>query len=218
MKGTGCQFPILVRPNGLFRFGTDLQFIFKPEIPHDIPYKAKNPLYLSVQLLRRTNDMGIVLGKLPNPGQPVKHPGPFMAMNQSQFKISLRKISIASYAGTVDDHVRQAVHRFDPIRLLIDLGEIHIFAVVLKMTGFFPQFGFENLGTLDDLITTFEVFLDLEIFQDVPKHASLGVPYNQPGPDLFMGTEKTELSTQFNVIPFFCLFEFVEILLQGLLM
>ncbi len=41
----------------------------------------------------------------------------------------------------VDQHMSQTVHRLETVALTVYLGEVHILAVVLVMTGGLPQVG-----------------------------------------------------------------------------
>ena len=50
------------------------------------------------------------------------------------------------------------VHRLDAVGLALDFSKIHVFPVIFKMAGAFPEVQFEHLGSDDQLIAPLQVF------------------------------------------------------------
>jgi len=68
-----------------------------------------------MQLLRRADDVSVVLGKLPDPQKSVQNARFLMAMYGTQFEETQGKVAVAPQFRLVDDHVGQAVHGLDPV-------------------------------------------------------------------------------------------------------
>ena len=116
--------------------------------------------------------------------------------------------------GFVDHHVGEAVHRLDAETLLVNLGEIHVLAVVLVMPGALPQFRLEYLGTNDNVVTALEMFFTFEIFKYGAQHGPFGMPYGKAGANFIGKGKQVQLFPQLAMIAALCLLDTVQISFQ----
>ena len=188
-EGAGRSLPIFIRANGLLRPGADFHLEVEAENPHHLDNKINNTLDFVVQLLGHAKDMSIILGKLPDPKQPVQHAGFFVPVHRSQLEVAKGQVTVAADSGLVDQHVRQAVHRLYAVGLFLYLREIHVFAVVLEVAGLLPQFGLEQRRADHYLIAAAQVLAFFEVLQNMADERSLWVLDNHPGADFIRETE-----------------------------
>ncbi len=62
------------------------------------------------ELVRPAKDMAIVLGKSPDPHEPVQGACPLIPINSTQLAPAHRKFPVTAYPGVVDRYVKGAVH------------------------------------------------------------------------------------------------------------
>ena len=83
--------------------------------------------------------MGIVLVEAAYTHQAVQLAGFLMTMYQANLCQTQRQITVGTRLGFVNENAARAVHRFDCIIFIVDDGGIHVFFVVIPMTGGLPQ-------------------------------------------------------------------------------
>jgi hypothetical protein len=158
--------------------------------------------------------VGVVLGELAHAQQAVEHAGLFVAMHHAKFEVALGQIAVAAHPRLVDEHVGQAVHGLDAVGLPVDLGEIHVFAVVVIVAGPFPELPLEDLGAAYELIAAAQMFLALEVLENGAHKLALGMPNGHAGPGLFGKTEQIELGTELAMIALLGFFQMMQIGLE----
>ena len=158
--------------------------------------------------------MGVVLGELPHAGEAVEDTGFFVAVHRSEFEEAYRKIAVAAAGGFVDHHVGEAVHRLDAVALAVNLGEIHVFPVVVVVPGTLPELLPEKTRSEDDVVPPLQVLLALELLDEVAEEGAPGVPDDHPRADIVGEGKKVELPAQLAVVPLLGLFQALKVLLE----
>ena len=160
--------------------------------------------------------MGIVLGELAHPGEAVQHPGTLVAQHRAQLEEAQGQVPVAPDLGFVNQHVGQAVHRFDAVHLPFHFGEIHLVPVVVPVAGAFPQVGLEHLGAHDHLVAPLEVLPALEILDEAPEQGALGMVDHHPRPRFLFDAEQPQLPAQAAVVPAFGFLQEFQVVRQFL--
>ena len=86
--------------DGLLGPRAEFHFILKAEDPHHIADEIGDRPDLGVELLRRAEDVGVVLGKLAHPHQAVQHARLFVAVNRAQLEIAQRQVAVGADLAT----------------------------------------------------------------------------------------------------------------------
>ena len=77
-------------------------------------------------------NVGIILGKAAYTEEAMERTAEFMTMNEAEFADTHRKIPVGTLLGLEIENSAGAVHRLNSIVFIIDLGEVHIFFVMIQ--------------------------------------------------------------------------------------
>ena len=117
-----------------------------------------------------------------------------------------RQIAVAALLARVDEDVHGTVHRLDAIAHVFRfaLAGRHsrklIRGVQRQMSGTQEQLLARDMGRVDELIAAREDHILDEAAQLEVQDRALGVPQNQPRPDVFLDREEVELLTDDTVV------------------
>ena len=179
--------------------------------------KVDNVLDFSLNLLRRHEDMGIILGEVAHTEQAVEGTGQFMAMHQAQLTGTQRQVAIAVLLGLVHQHAARAVHRLDSVVLTVNLSEIHIFLVMSPMTGLLPQLAVQNHRRLDFLIAIAAMYLTPVVNQLVADNHAVWMEEREARAFL-MDAEQVKLLAQLAMVALGSLLQHLQISIQLILL
>mmetsp|Transcript_111249 Transcript_111249/g.319660 ORF Transcript_111249/g.319660 Transcript_111249/m.319660 type:complete len:250 (-) Transcript_111249:970-1719(-) len=170
-------------PNGIGTnrlFGTSRKhnvILVKAESGQNFLRQVQNSHNLGFQLLRKTIDVSIILGKSTYTHQTVECSGSLVSVDGSKFCPSNGQVTVGSKLILVHQAMERTVHGFDLILFVFDIHLIkHIRAIEIKMSGSFPQVQVRNMGSVDDVITTILMGILPEILNQLSYFGSLGVP------------------------------------------
>jgi hypothetical protein len=104
---------------------------------------------LRVDLLLRTEDMGVVLVERVETEEPVQRARRLIAMQRPGLGESQRKIAVAMQPASVHEHVTGTVHRLEPGDALALLDQEEQIAVLLPMARRLPELGVVHERRLD---------------------------------------------------------------------
>ena len=102
------------------------------------------------------------------------------------------------------------------MHVFLDLGEVHVLAVVGVMAGAFPQFAAQDLRAAHELVAALQMFADEEVFEDGAEHHALGQPEGHAGGDVFMEGEQAQFLAEAAMVAALGFFEGVQMILEGL--
>ena len=156
---------------------------------------------LFLDLFRQHENMRVILSESPHSHQTVKGAGQFMSVHLAQFSHPDRKIPVGVHLPLVSQHGTRTIHRFDGIISPVELCKIHIFLVMIPMSGSVPQIFVEDQRRLDLLIASLHVFLSPEGFQFISDHHSLRHEKRKAG-TLFIDSKEVHLLADLPVIFF----------------
>jgi len=134
--------------------------------------------------------MCVILSKLSYPYEAMQNTGFLMPVNRTKFKISQGQVPVTADFRFVYEHVGKTVHRFYTVTLIFYLREIHIFPVMIKMSGFLPEINLQDLGTHDHFISPFQMLFPFPILNNRPQHCSFGMKYDKTCPRFIVYLEE----------------------------
>ena len=134
-----CQLPILIAADTVFRTSGKLYMIRESELAVYFIDQPHNPLDLICYLFLRHKNMGIILSEAAHTHQSVQLAGFFMTVHKSQFSHAQGKIPVGSGLGFIYQHSARTVHGLHRKFFLINCCGIHVFPVMIPVSGCFPK-------------------------------------------------------------------------------
>src|SRR5579875_3462166 len=158
-------------------------------------------LELTLELLRRTEEVRVVLGEATDAGESMERPAALEAIDRPEFRVTQRQIAVRMRLALVDEDVSGAVHRFEPKPLALDLDRPeHRVREVLQVPRGFVELFVDDVGRHDGLIAAFAQTGADEILDDSTDDRAFGVPKDEPPSGVFFDAEEAEFGPEFAVI------------------
>ena len=209
----GCYLPVLIASHAVFRTGGQLYVIFESEQFVNLVNQVCNALDFIFNLLRCHEDMGIVLVEAAYTHQTVQLAGFLMTMYQANLCQTQRQITVGTRLGFVHENAARAVHRFDCIIFVVDDGGIHVFFVVIPVTGGLPQTTVQDDRGRDFYVSCFSVDFTPVIHQRIFQIHSFWKEERESRAVL-THHKQTEFFSEFSVVTFLCFFDHMEVLFE----
>ena len=209
----GCYLPVLIASHAVFRTGGQLYVIFESEQFVNLVNQVCNALDFIFDLLRCHEDMGIVLVEAAYTHQTVQLAGFLMTMYQANLCQTQRQITVGTRLGFVHENAARAVHRFDCIIFVVDDGGIHVFFVVIPVTGGLPQTTVQDDRGRDFYVSCFSVDFTPVIHQRIFQIHSFWKEERESRAVL-THHKQTEFFSEFSVVTFLCFFDHMEVLFE----
>ena len=212
-QGVGGHFPRSIVAHGVVRTGG--QFCMVGQAEGGVHFVEQTDGFLDhiFDLVGHHEDVGIVLGEAAHTEQAVQGAGQFMTMDQAQFAHPQRQFFVGVGFVGIDQHAAGAVHGFDGVIFTIDFGEVHVFFVVIPVTGGFPQLPVHDHGGHDFLVTVLAMDFSPVIDQGIPDDHAVRQEEGEARA-VIAEHEQAQLFAQFPVIPFFSFFHHVQVRFQ----
>ena len=96
-------------------------------------------LDLVLDLLRRHEDMRVVLCKAAHTHETMKLAGFLMTVYQTQLAHTQGQVTVGTGLCRVNQNAARAIHRFDRVILAVDDGGVHVILIVIPVSGGLPQ-------------------------------------------------------------------------------
>ena len=157
--------------------------------------------------------MGVVLGKAANPEQTVQSTGKFVAVHKTKFRIAQRQILIGVRLQGIYQDAARTVHRLNGIFFVINNSGIHVFFVMVPVSGSFPKGPAHDLRRGNFHIAVAFVHFSPVLQDAVAKHHAIGQEEWHAG-RFIPKCEKIQFPSQLAVISSFCLFLFLQVFFQ----
>ncbi len=110
------------------------------EGPQNLEDELQQAGQLGLQLVGHDEDVGVVLGEAPDPGEPVQHAGALEAVDGAELEQTQRQLPVRAGAGAVDQHVHRAVHRLGVVGGALHLHRgVHAVLVPAEVPGLGEQ-------------------------------------------------------------------------------
>ena len=101
--------------------------------------KRSTPRDLVLELLGGAEDVGVVLGEVAHPEEAVQHAAHLVAVHLAELGPAQRQLAVAAPPALVNEQAAGAVHGLDGVRRPVDLGEVHVLAVVVPVARALPE-------------------------------------------------------------------------------
>src|SRR4030042_5228971 len=124
-------FPYLYSASVFLRPCRQKKFILtKPKGSHHKASQLHNLCNFSLNLVRSTKNMSIILSKTTHPCQAMQYPGALIAIHGTQLSIAKRQMPVATQLCLIHQYVSNTIHRFNDILHLINIhGGVHALSV-----------------------------------------------------------------------------------------
>ena len=159
-------------------------------------------------LLRRAENMGIILGKFANAHQPHQRSGSFITVDHAELSHSQRQVAIRFYPLLVNQQTARAVHRLNAEHFVIfGFARIVMSAVFVPVSGSLPQAAIHNprrchFNIAVVLLTLAHIFNQLAI-----NLVTFVMPKNRARRIFRLKVEQVHFFSEFAVIAFFGFFQ-----------
>src|SRR5688572_9570155 len=173
-----------------------------------------------MDLVRPNKKVCVINRKSADSHQAVQGSGKLRPINGADFRVTLWKISITPWARFVDTDMERAVHRLEPVFLVLDLRRsVHRIGVIILVTAGEPQLTLCDMRREDEAVTPLFQLLAEQFLHLIPDDAAFRVPEDQ-SLSVFVGDrEVIEFAPQLSVIPFLGFLTLldpgIELLLRG---
>ena len=114
------EVPLLVGAELVVGTRRELRPRLEPEQAVEVPEVVERPVELRFDLLARAEDARVVLRHVADPRQPVQRAGELVPVQWSRLGVAQRADRGSSERAAEEEHVPGAVHRLDPIDLLVE--------------------------------------------------------------------------------------------------
>ena len=105
-------------------------------------------------LVAGAEDVGVVLGHAPDPGQAVHHARLLVAVHRAELEEAQRQLAVGALVGSEDQDVERAVHRLEVVLLAaVQLhGREHPLGEPVEVAGGLEQLGLGDVRGVDELV------------------------------------------------------------------
>src|SRR5262245_57230817 len=133
-----------------------LGLVFESESLKDEVHQVETAFDLRFQLLRRAEDVGVVLRESARPHQPVRDARTLVAINRAVFRQPNRQVAIRTLARSVNLDVERAIHRLEPVFyalvLLILQPRVEHVLVHLQVAGDSEKLRLRDIRRVDEAV------------------------------------------------------------------
>ena len=170
-------------------------------------------------LLRRAEDVGVVLGEAAHAQQAVHG----AASARSGRRCRARRSAAAGRGRTsasilVDEDVARAVHRLEPVLRVVELhGRVHVLRVVALVAGDLPELAAHDVRREDHLVAAADALVAHPVLHRLADEAALGVPEDEARAGDLLDGEEVELLAEDAVVARLDLLEMLEVRVEVLL-
>ena len=219
-EGLGGHLPLLVAAHRLV-LGTGGQLeveVVEPEVPQERQHEGQRGVELVGHLLTGAEEVGVVLGHPPHPGQAVDHPGLLVAVDGAELEHPQGQLAVRPLAALVDEDVERAVHRLQVVlEPTVELhGRVHPVGEPVEVARRLEQLRLGDVRGVHELVAGRHVPAAGVLLHQATDGAALGVEDGQARSDLLGEREEVEFGAQLAVVALLRLLEPVEVLGQRL--
>ena len=208
-------------PDGLARrLGRQLEVeVVEPEVAQQVEDEVQRADELGVHLLAGAEDVGVVLGHAPHPGQAVHHARLLVAVDGAELEEPHRQLAVGALAALVDEDVERAVHRLEVVLLAaVELhGREHALGEPVEVARRLEERALGDVRRVDELVARLHVALPRVVLHEPADGPALGVEDGQARADLLGEGEEVELGAELAVVAPLGLLQPVQVLGQRLL-
>ena len=201
-ESVGGNFPQFIAAHGVFRTGGQFHMVFQAEYAVHLLVHGHALDDFFLHLVLGHENVGIVLGEAAYTEEAVESAAQFMTMNQAEFTDPHGQIPVGTLLGLEIKDSAGAVHRFNCIVFIVDLGEVHIFLVMIPVAGLNPKLLGKDDRCHDFHITEFLEQLSFIIHEHISESHALWMEERESRAFIMEG-EEVQLLAQLSVISLF---------------
>ena len=198
----------------LFGLGGQLDVeILESERLIDLKGQLDDPDDFGFYLAGRAEDVGIVLGELPDAEKPVHDAAGFVPMHEAKLGNPHGELAVRVLPGLIDQAAAGTIHRLYRVVGVVEPGEVHVFFVVVPVAAPVPQLLVENDGRANLLVPISIVNAPPEVHDGVPDNHPFGMNERKAGTGL-VETKQVQLPAEDAVVPFFRFSQPVQVIVK----
>ena len=136
---------------------------------------------LVLHLLRRAEDVRVVLREPAHAEQSVQHARPLVAVHRAQFAQPHRQVAVAALPVRIDQDVERAVHRLELVLGVLELhAREHVLRVEAGVPRGLPEVESRHVRRVDQRVAALQVLVAHPVFELFADDAALGMEEDQP--------------------------------------
>ncbi len=217
LEGVFRLVPDLVGTDPLRRAGGEVEAIPEAEGAVNEVDQVEHRVDLVFHLVGPAEDVGVVHGQPANAQHAVEGAGLLVPVVAGDLGVADGEIAVAALPRVIDRHVSGAVHRLDPVVVLLPLhlhrGEHHL-RVGLQVPRPPEESLARDMRCVDEVVAASQELVLEEPAKDELDHRALGVPVNEARPHVLLDAEEVELFAEHPVIPLARLFQPPQVFLE----
>ncbi len=195
------RIPLRVGAEAFRRAGGEIDDrIAIPEDREELEDEVVDLRDLRLGLIRRAEDVRVVLGEPADPEHPVKRSAALVAVDRAELADPQRQLAIASGPGLEHLDVPRAVHRLDPEVLIEHQRAVHVLAVLLEMPGALVDPFVGDVRGVDEGIALRVMHRPPPGLELLTHDGEIGEPEHQAGAELVIDLEELEILPQTPVV------------------
>lgn len=185
------------------------------ERAQDVQAEVQHKVNLLRHLVRAAEVVRVILREAAHAHKPVQHARAFVAIDGALLRVAQRQVAVRAQAALVDVQVEGAVHRLDEVLLTLNFdGRVHVLFVEAQMSARLPKRRLADMRGVDEVIAVGHVLVFPEALNLEPDHAAVGVPKDQPLPNLIVLAVQVQLLAQLAVVALAGFFHLPQVFFQ----
>jgi len=178
-------------------------------------HQVYHPQELVLKLLRRAEDMRVVLGETAHAGQAVQLARLLVAVDRAELGQAHRQVAVRMQVVLVDVDVVRAVHRLEHEQVALHLeGRVLAVLVVRVVPALLVKRHAGDVRRDDRLVAALDLHLAQEALQQVAQDRAVGLPQRQALAHQLVEGEQAELLAEHAMIALLGLFKQGQVVLK----
>ena len=175
--------------------------VFEAEIAVDAQDELADPAALGGDLIRGTEDVGVVLGERAHPQEPVQGARRLEPVHLAELAHAKRQVLVARDAVVEDLEAPRAVHRLESEHPIVPgLGGVHVLGERLPVPRRLPQRSVHDVRGVDLPVAGLVLPGAHVVDEALEQGPAVGVPEHRPR-RLFLEVEQVHLASEPAVVP-----------------
>ena len=216
----GGSFPLIVAADKILAIiripGGKLSLkLIETEILQHIQRKIQASRDFRFDLVRRAENMRVVLSKSAHSQQSVHYPRALVAIDSPEFAQPHRQIAIRLQRILINQDVPRTIHRLQTIFGIVEFHRVeHVLRVVAFVSRGVEELPPSHVRRINERISAPEVLFAHPVFHLLADDPTLRVPENESRPGQFLDRKQVQLLSQHTMIALFGLFDLVQIIVK----
>ena len=187
----GGLLPASLLAHGFVRAGREIRrHIIKSKCLQHVQRKGDRGLDLILNLFRRAENVGIILGKATHPQQSMQNAALLIAIYRTQLSPAQGELAIRTLVSLIDLYMEGAIHGLHEVIVPINIhGGVHILFIEIEMPGGLPQLCATNMRRIEQLVARAIMLATPEILNNSTNPSAARMPVHKPRTHILLDAE-----------------------------